>query len=101
MKSIHVEAQTLPEAWETAVRRCWTEGARFRTQYDKPGDPPSRDVACLIHVKAPFSEPRIHRAFPGGLDDLTAAYQQRRRSLSADVVGARSATHSGTVRHRL
>jgi thymidylate synthase len=70
MKSIHVEARTLPEAWETAVRRCWDEGARFRTQYDKPGDPPSRDVACLIHVKEPFGEPRIHRAFPGGLDDL-------------------------------
>ena len=70
MKSIHVEARTLPEAWETAVRRCWEEGARFRTQYDKPGDPPSRDVACLIHVKEPFSEPRIHKAFPGGLDDL-------------------------------
>jgi thymidylate synthase len=70
MKSIHVEARTLPEGWETAVRRCWDEGARFRTQYDKPGDPPSRDVACLIHVKDPFAEPRIHKAFPGGLDDL-------------------------------
>jgi thymidylate synthase len=70
MKSIHVEARTLPEAWETAVRRAWDEGARFRTQYDKPGDPPSRDVACLIHVKEPFAEPRIHKAFPGGLEDL-------------------------------
>ena len=70
MKSIHVEARTLPEAWETAVRRTWDEGARFRTQYDKPGDPPSRDVACLIHVKDPFAEPRIHKAFPGGLEDL-------------------------------
>ena len=70
MKSIHVEARTLPEGWETAVRRTWEEGARFRTQYDKPADPPSRDVACLIHVKEPFAEPRIHKAFPGGLDDL-------------------------------
>ncbi|MCX5653745.1 MAG: thymidylate synthase [Planctomycetota bacterium] len=70
MKSIHVEARTLPEAWEAAVRRTWEEGARFRTQYDKPGDPPSRDVACLIHVKEPFAEPRIHKAFPGGLEDL-------------------------------
>lgn len=70
MKSIHVEAPTLPQAWETAVRRCWQEGARFRTQYDKPGDPESRDVACLIHVAEPFAEPRIHKAFPGGLEDL-------------------------------
>jgi len=72
MKSIHVQARTLPEAWETAVRRCWDEGARFRTQYDKPGDPESRDVACLIHVTEPFAEPRIHKAFPGGLEDLEA-----------------------------
>ena len=72
MKSIHVQARTLPEAWESAVRRCWDEGARFRTQYDKPGDPESRDVACLIHVTEPFAEPRIHKAFPGGLEDLEA-----------------------------
>jgi thymidylate synthase len=70
MKSIHVVARTLPEAWETAVKRCWDEGARFKTQYDKPGDPESRDVACLIHVTEPFAEPRIHKAFPAGLDDL-------------------------------
>ena len=36
-----------------------------------------------------------------GPERAAAAYQQRRRSLSADVVGARSAAHSGTVRHRL
>ena len=72
MKSIYVHQQTLPQGWETAVRRCWDEGARFRTQYDKPGDPPSRDVACLIHVTEPFAEPRIHKAFPGGLEDLEA-----------------------------
>ncbi len=70
MKSIRVEARTLPEAWETAVCRCWQEGARFKTQYDKPGDPESRDVACMIHVTEPFAEPRIHKAFPGGLEDL-------------------------------
>jgi thymidylate synthase len=70
MESIYVKARTLPEAWEQAVRECWEKGARFRTQYDKPGDPESRDVACLIHVAEPFAEPRIHKAFPGGLEDL-------------------------------
>jgi thymidylate synthase len=70
MESIYVKARTLPEAWEQAVRACWEKGARFRTQYDKPDDPESRDVACLIHVAEPFSEPRIHKAFPGGLEDL-------------------------------
>ena len=70
MKSIHVVADTLPMAWEQAVLRCWNEGDEFSTQYDKEGDPPSKDVAALIHVKDPFAEPRIHRAFPGGLNDL-------------------------------
>jgi len=70
MESIYVKARTLPEAWEQAVCECWEKGARFRTQYDKPSDPESRDVACLIHVAEPFAEPRIHKAFPGGLEDL-------------------------------
>jgi thymidylate synthase len=70
MKSIHVVQPDLPFAWERAVVACWEQGEAFATEYDKPGDPPSRDVACLIHVTRPFDEPRIHRAFPGGLDDL-------------------------------
>lgn len=70
MKSIHVVAESLPLAWEQAVIACWRQGASFPTEYDKRGDPNSRDVTCLIHVTKPFDEPRIHRAFPGGLDDL-------------------------------
>jgi thymidylate synthase len=70
MKSIHIVERTLPLAWEKAVLACWNEGESFATEYDKPGDPPSRDVVATVHVKEPFAEPRIHRAFPAGLDDL-------------------------------
>ena len=70
MKSIYVNEEHLPVAWEKAVIACWAEGDSFPTEYDKPGDPNSRDVTALIHVTRPFEEPRIHRAFPGGLDDL-------------------------------
>ena len=70
MKSIHIVEQYLAIAWEKAVLSCWEQGETFPTEYDKPGDPPSRDVTCLIHVTKPFEDPRIHRAFPGGLDDL-------------------------------
>ena len=70
MKSIHVTEESLPLAWEKAVVACWETGESFPTEYDKPGDPNSRDVTALIHVTKPFKEPRIHRAFPGGLDDL-------------------------------
>ncbi len=70
MKSIHIVEPYLPFAWEQAVIACWEQGAGFPTEYDKDGDPNSRDVTALIHVTDPFAEPRIHRAFPGGLDDL-------------------------------
>lgn len=70
MKSIHVVEDSLPLAWEKAVIACWEQGESFPTEYDKPGDPSSRDVTAVIHVRKPFDEPRLHRAFPAGLDDL-------------------------------
>jgi len=70
VKSIYVRQEHLPMAWEKAVIACWEVGDSFPTEYDKPGDPNSRDVTALIHVTKPFDEPRIHRAMPGGLDDL-------------------------------
>ena len=70
MKSVHIVETTLPMAWERAVLACWEQGENFPTEYDKPGDPNSRDIIAMIHVTKPFEEPRIHRAFPGGLDDL-------------------------------
>ncbi len=70
MKSIHIVEEDLPSAWERAVCACWESGERVATEYDQPGAPASRDVTAFIHVTAPFKEPRIHRAFPGGLEDL-------------------------------
>ena len=70
MITIHIVEPTLPMAWEKAVIACWETGESFRTEYDRPGDPESRDVTAMIRVTDPFAEPRIHRAFPGGLDDL-------------------------------
>jgi thymidylate synthase len=70
MKTIYVEANGLAAAWEQSVLRCWHEGESFKTEYDKAGDPESRDVTAMIHVKDPFKEPRIHRAFPGEINDL-------------------------------
>jgi thymidylate synthase len=48
----------------------------IKTEYDKPGDPPSRDCTMLWTVEDPFAEPRIHRAFPGGLEDLEVYRQE-------------------------
>lgn len=70
MKCIFVEGKTIPEVWEKSIIECWNTGTEFKTQYDKPTDPPSKDVTAILHIKEPISEPRIHRAFPGGLEDL-------------------------------
>lgn len=72
----HVSAATLPEAWEKAVLTCWEKGIEVRTEYDKPADPPSRDCTMIWMVEEPFREPRIHRAFPGGLEDLEIYRQE-------------------------
>ncbi len=73
---ILVEKDSIPEAWEESVLRTWREGIGVKTEYDKPEDPPSKDVTMIINIKDPFKEPRIHRAFPGGLNDLEVYRQE-------------------------
>jgi len=73
---ITVEKDTLPAVWEESVIRTWREGVPIKTEYDKPSDPPSKDVTMIMVVRKPFSEPRIHRAFPGGLEDLEVYRQE-------------------------
>lgn len=60
----------LPEVWERSIVAVWQEGIKMRTEYDKPTDPPSKDCTMIMVIEQPLSEPRIHRCFPGGLEDL-------------------------------
>ena len=76
MAYVYVNEDTLPAAGEKAVVRCWEEGDRARTEYDKAGDPESRDCTAMIVARNPFAEPRIHRAFPGSLEDLEVYRQE-------------------------
>jgi len=48
----------------------------IKTEYDKPGDPSSKDCTMILVVNEPMAEPRIHRAFPGGLEDLEVYRQE-------------------------
>ena len=73
---LKVEGQTLPEAWEKAVIETWNNGIDIKTEYDKEADPPSRDCTMIMVVHNPMAEPRIHRAFPGGLEDLEIYTQE-------------------------
>lgn len=73
---ITVSGKNMPEAWEKAVLAAWEKGLAVKTEYDKEGDPPSKDCTMIIEVEDPMSEPRIHRAFPGGLEDLEVYRQE-------------------------
>jgi thymidylate synthase len=73
---IKIEGRTLPEAWERAVIATWEDGLAIKTEYDKASDPMSRDCTMIMVVAEPMAEPRIHRAFPGGLEDLEIYRQE-------------------------
>lgn len=63
-------AESLAETYEAALVKLYNEGTRFKTQYDKPGDPLSIDCSLNATVLEPEKDPMIHQAFPGGIDQL-------------------------------
>ncbi len=67
---LNVSGRTLAEAYEAALVSLYSEGTRFKTQYDKPDDPLSIDCTMDINVLEPETDPMIHQAFPGGIEDL-------------------------------
>ena len=73
---LEARGRTVPEAWERSVLELWERGARVRTEYDREGDEPSRDATMVIVVEEPLAEPRIHLAFPGGVEELEKYRQE-------------------------
>jgi thymidylate synthase len=67
---LFVQERTLAEAYEKALVSLYHNGTRFKTQYDKPDDPESIDATMNITIHEPWSDPMIHKAFPGGIEDL-------------------------------
>jgi thymidylate synthase len=64
------EGDSIARAWENSLVKLYAEGCDISTQYDKLGDPPSKDATMLVTVHDPLAEPMIHRDFPGGFEDL-------------------------------
>jgi thymidylate synthase len=67
---LHVEGDCIARAWENSLIELHARGCSIRTQYDKAGDPPSRDATMCLMVADPLKEPMLHRDFPGGPEDL-------------------------------
>lgn len=62
---------TIPEAWENSVLKLRALGADISTQYDQPGDPPSKDCSMMMVIEDPLREPMLHREIPCGPDALS------------------------------
>ena len=67
---LHVKADCIARAWEESLILLHQQGCDLQTQYDKLGDPPSKDATMIITIADPLKEPMIHRDFPGGPEDL-------------------------------
>jgi len=72
--------KSLAEAWENSLLCLYEGGGKIPTEYDTKldgsVDEPSLDSTMLMVVTDPSSEPFIHRAFPGGLEDLEEYRQE-------------------------
>jgi len=67
---LHVEADCIARGWEESLIELNGRGCEIRTQYDKIGDPPSKDATMILTIGEPLSEPMIHKDFPGGPQEL-------------------------------
>jgi thymidylate synthase len=68
---LSINEDTIPRAYEKAIKEVWEKGVSIRTEYDRPGDPPSKDATVIITVRKPYGQPRFHRSFADGLGGLS------------------------------
>lgn len=71
-----VVEDTIPRAYEKAIKEVWEKGISIRTEYDRPEDPSSKDATVMIAVLEPFGQPRFHRSFADGLGGLAEYVQE-------------------------
>lgn len=63
--TLHVVADSIPQAHFRAMKAVWENGLAIRTEYDRKDsqgrfiDPPSRDARVLIEITDPFAQPRF------------------------------------------
>ena len=68
-----IQEETIPLAYEKAIREVWHKGISMKTEYDRPEDPASKDATVVIAVGNPFGQPRFHRSFADGLGGFSGA----------------------------
>jgi len=67
---LQIEADCIARGWEESLIELNRNGCDIRTQYDKDGNPPSKDSTMILTITDPLKEPMIHKDFPGGPQEL-------------------------------
>ena len=67
---LSAEGDCIARAWENSLVVLYESGCLAPTEYDQPGDPPSKDATMTLVVHEPLREPMIHKDLPGGFEDL-------------------------------
>jgi thymidylate synthase len=52
---IKIESDSIAEAWENSVLALWENGTDIKTEYDRAGEPLSKDSTMIMVVNQPFS----------------------------------------------
>ena len=71
-----VQGEGVAEVWEKSLLLLWEKGIEVKTEYDQKGEPLSKDCSMTMVIRDPFSEPRIHLGFCGGMEDLEKYRQE-------------------------
>lgn len=64
MPLITVKTKSVNDAWQIALARVLKFGDDIKTEYDKEGDPPSKDATVAIEITEPFDHPLLVRNRP-------------------------------------
>ena len=83
---LSAEGDCIARAWENSLVALYQSGGELATEYDAPGDPPSKDATMLVTVHDPLSEPRIHMDLPGGFEDLEEYVMEVREGIKDHLV---------------
>jgi hypothetical protein len=60
---LSVLSETIPHAYERAIREVWEKGDEHPHRSGPSGGPPTRDATVVIAVEDPFAQLRIHCPF--------------------------------------
>lgn len=101
--TLHVVANSIPEAHYKATKAVYEDGMDIRTQYDRKEngvfiDPPGKDAKVLIEVANPFNQPRYPALsfseigtyiaeIMGAKDHKVIPYNQLKQMIASNNVG--------------